>query len=194
MRRELAREPSIDCGSEDTVPILRTRQVMGKPIFHPLPHFTRCALHETIGLSQPRAAGGLTQLTVVKYLKLVLLSLPVAILASCDVLIGTGRDGGWDEGIDIWIIAGIFVLIWVGLVLWTSIAPTTAKSRTRLYGVLAAIGFLTPVPGAVHWAAAGDVADPIFPVCTMFILGLLVGVPAGLFGIWRFRRWSDETI
>ena len=37
MRRELAREPSIDCGSEDTVPILRTRQVMGKPIFHPPP-------------------------------------------------------------------------------------------------------------------------------------------------------------
>ena len=73
-------------------------------------------------------------------------------------------------------------------------SATTAKSRTRLYGVLAAIGFLTPVPGAVHWAAAGDVADPIFPVCTMFILGLLVGVPAGLFGIWRFRGWSDETI
>ena len=59
MRRELAREPSIDCGSEGGVLVLRTRAVIR--IFSltssPHPLFTRWALRETIGLSQPQAAG-----------------------------------------------------------------------------------------------------------------------------------------
>ena len=57
MRRELAREPSIDCGSEGGVLTPRTRQVMRMPIFPPHPHFTRRALRETIGLSQTPPAG-----------------------------------------------------------------------------------------------------------------------------------------
>ena len=52
MRRELAREPSIDCGSEDTVLILRTRRSCECPALRqltPSPTSRAGALRETIG-------------------------------------------------------------------------------------------------------------------------------------------------
>ena len=143
-----------------------------------------------VRLTQPVAQlSGQVRMGPMHTFKLIILSMPVALLASCDVLVGTGKDGGWDERISIGLLGGIFVLIWVALVVFALKASTKKQSLVRLSAVLAVVGFLTPIPGAVHWLAAGHVSDPIFPVCTMFILGLMVGIPACLTGVAGYRHW-----
>ena len=120
---------------------------------------------------------------LLRYSAVLIMALPVAVIATCDINILTGRDGGWDGTILLWpVMLAIFLLIWAGVVFWSSRGHSLRQALARVCQVLSLVGLLTPLPGLVQCIAAGNVQDPIFPVWTMFLLGVLVGVPIYVIG------------
>ena len=111
----------------------------------------------------------------------ILASVPVALVAGCDLVFATNRDGGWDErqGFVAPAMATGFVLGWVVTAWFASRADSATLATSRALRVLAVLAFIAPLIGVGHCTFAAEVPDPIFPPWAIVVVSAFVMLPIG---------------
>lgn len=111
----------------------------------------------------------------------ILVSVPVALVAGCDLVFATNRDGGWDgrQGFAVPAMVAGFVLGWIATAWFASRADSATLATSRALRVLAALAFIAPLIGVGHCTFAAEVPDPIFPRWAIVVASGFVMLPIG---------------
>ena len=106
---------------------------------------------------------------------------PVALVAGCDLMFATNRDGGWDtrQGFAAPAMVAGFVLGWIATAWFASRADSATLATSRALRVLAVLAFVAPLIGVGHCTFAAAVPDPIFPRWAIVVASAFVMLPIG---------------